>query len=61
MSRDFLKRLEKIEEQMNPPEPLRFRIEIVFIRPDRTVSSRRIIESGKPNVIIQEDDEDEAG
>jgi len=61
MSRDFLKRLEKIEEQMNPPEPLRFRMEIVFIRPDRTVSSRRIIESGKPNVIISPDGEDKTG
>jgi hypothetical protein len=43
---------------MNPPEPLKFRIEVSFVRPDRTVSSRMIIESGKPNVIIGEDDDD---
>jgi hypothetical protein len=59
MSRDFLKRLEKIEERMNPPEPLKFRIEIIFVRPDRTISGRRILESGKPDVIIQDDDDDD--
>ena len=42
-----------------PPEAPKIRMEIRFIRPDRTVSSRMIIESGKPNVIIQGDDEDE--
>jgi len=56
---NLLKRLEKVEELMNPPEAPKVRMEIRFIRPDRTVSSRMIIESGKPNVIIQGDDEDE--
>jgi len=56
---NLLKRLEKVEELMNPPEAPKIRMEIRFIRPDRTVSSRMIIESGKPNVIIQGDDEDE--
>jgi len=59
MSGNLLKRLEKVEELMNPPEAPKIRMEIRFIRPDRTVSSRMIIESGKPNVIIQGDDEDE--
>jgi hypothetical protein len=57
MSRDFLKLLEKVEERMNPPEPLKFRMEIVFIKPDRTISGRMVIESGKPNLIIQEDED----
>jgi len=56
---NLLKRLEKVEELMNPPEAPKVRMEIRFIRPDRTVSSRMIIESGKPNVIIQGDDEDD--
>jgi hypothetical protein len=59
MSRDFLKRLEKVEKRMNPPEPPKIRIEVSFVRPDRTISSRMIIESGKPNVIIGEDENDE--
>jgi hypothetical protein len=46
---NLLKRLEKVEEAMNPPEPPKFRIEVIFVRPDKTISGRRIIESGKPN------------
>ena len=61
MSRDFLKRLEKIEEKMNPPPPVPLpRIRIVFIRPDRTVAGWKIINPGPEDEIIEEDyDEDE--
>jgi hypothetical protein len=59
MSRDFLKRLEKVEQRMNPPdETPKVRFRILFIRPDGTVAGKRIIEPGKPDVIIQEDDDD---
>jgi hypothetical protein len=59
MNSNLLKRLEKVEEQMSPPEPPKYRIEIIFVRPDKTICGRRILETGKPDVIIQEDDEDE--
>jgi hypothetical protein len=50
MNGNLLRRLEKVEERMNPPEPPpRPRIEIVFIRPDGTVSSRRIFGPGEPD------------
>jgi len=60
MSRDFLKRLEKVERQMDPPEGPKFRIEVRFVRPDGTISGRRIIGPGV-NEVIQDDDEDDAG
>jgi hypothetical protein len=50
--------LERIEEQMVSPEPLKVRIQVTFVRPDGTISGRRILESGKPDVIIQEDEDD---
>jgi hypothetical protein len=50
MTANLLRRLEKVEELMNPPEALpRPRIEVVFIRPDGTVSSRRIFGPGEPD------------
>jgi hypothetical protein len=46
---NLLKRLEKVEELMNPPEaPTPPRIEIVLIKPDGTVSSRRMFGPGEP-------------
>jgi hypothetical protein len=57
---DLLKRLEKVEELMNPPDDvLKLRIEVVFISPDGTVAGRRIIEPEKPDEIIGPDGEDE--
>jgi hypothetical protein len=46
MSWDLLKRLEKVDELMNPQEAPRPRIQVVFIRPDGTVAGRRIIGPG---------------
>jgi hypothetical protein len=49
MSRDLLKRLEKVEERMNPPEPPpRQRFVVVFINPDRTVHSRVVFGPDEP-------------
>jgi hypothetical protein len=61
MSRDFLKRLEKVEKQMNPPPPVQLpRIKVAFIRPDGTVAGWKIINPGPEDEIIEEmDDEDE--
>jgi hypothetical protein len=54
---NLLRRLEKLEELMNPPDDVpKFHIEVVFINPDGTVAGRRIIESGKPDEIIGEDE-----
>jgi hypothetical protein len=46
---NLLKRLEKVEELMNPPEaPLMPRIVVQFINPDGTVAGRRIFGPGEP-------------
>jgi hypothetical protein len=60
MSRDFLNRLEKVEKQMNPPPPVRLpRIKVVFIRPDGTVASWKIINPGPEDQIIEEMEDDD--
>ena len=56
MSSNLQKRLEKVEELMSPPPVQKFRIEIVYINPDRTVAGRRIIGPGV-NEVIEDDDE----
>jgi hypothetical protein len=49
MSSDFLKRLEKVEELMNPADNgPKFRIELVFINPDGTIAGTRIIGPDEP-------------
>ena len=58
MTGNLLKRLEKIEEQMNPPELPKVRIQVVFVRPDGSVSSTMMIESGKSDVITRDDEDD---
>jgi hypothetical protein len=41
---NLLKRLEKVEDLMNPPDNVpKFRIQMVFVRPEGTVSGARII------------------
>jgi hypothetical protein len=56
---NLLKRLEKLEGLMNPPNDVpKFRIQVVFIRPDGTVAGRRIIGPGV-NEVVEEDEEDE--
>jgi hypothetical protein len=48
MTSSFLKRLEKVEELMNPPAPPQMpRIVVTFIRPDGTVAGRRIFGPGE--------------
>jgi hypothetical protein len=50
---NLLKRLEKVEGLMNPPDNVpKIRFEIVYINPDKTVAGKRIIEPGKPDEII---------
>jgi hypothetical protein len=56
---NLLKRLEKVEERMNPPDNVpKVGIQVVFIRPDGAVAGRRIIGPGV-NEIVKENHEDE--
>jgi hypothetical protein len=53
MTGTLLRRLEKIEKLMNPPDNVpKVRIQVAFINPDGTVAGTRIIEPGKPDEII---------
>jgi hypothetical protein len=61
MTGSLLKRMEKVEKLMNPPEaPQMPRIVVVFINPDGTVAGRRIIGPGV-NEVVEDDDDDETG
>jgi hypothetical protein len=55
MMSNLLKRLEMVEELMNPPRQRSD--DPVFVRPDRTIAGRLIIGPGV-NEVLEEDDED---
>jgi hypothetical protein len=55
MTNQILRRLEKVEELMSPPDELKFRIEVLFIGANGEVTGTRTFGSQKASEETSED------